>query len=405
MKKTIQYLSLVLLVFTLNSCHVGRFFIWNFADARDYKKFQKIDIQNGDKPFEFTYAHKSGKLKIPKFVNRHKKQYEFEEALKKSGTVAFMVIKNDSILYENYFRNRKQESQHPSFSVAKSVTSMLIGIAIDEGKIKSIQEPITNYLPELANGTGFEKITIEHLLDMRSGIRFNEGYFNPFGNVAKFYYGRNIKKYIKKLKIQQEPDQYFQYKSVNPQLLALILEKATQKSVAEYLQEKIWKPLGMEYDASWSIDSKKQRTVKAFCCLNARTRDFAKLGRLYLEKGNWNGKQIVSKKWVEQSTTFDRVKNNFIYSYQWWHNRKYQIKTDSTKLPEFYTEREITYKKDGKDTKGTLITSPYPDFYAQGILGQFIYVHPEKNMIIVRLGKRYGGVSWKRLFRQMAEMN
>lgn len=404
MKKTLQYF-LILLTLTLSSCHVGRFFVWNFADARDHQKFQKIDIQKEGDSFTFTYAHKSGKLKLPQFINKGKKKYEFEKALQKSGTVAFIIIKNDSTLYENYFQNRTKESQHPSFSVAKSVTSMLVGIAIDEGEIKSVKEPITNYLSELPQGKGFEKITIEHLLDMRSGIRFDEGYFNPFGNVAKYYYGRNMKKYIKKLKIQRASDQKFQYKSVNTQLLALIVENAVQKPIVKYLEEKIWKPLGMEYDASWSIDSKKHQTIKAFCCLNARARDFAKLGRLYLNKGNWNGTQIVSEKWVKQSTTFDKVKNSLRYSYQWWHNRQYQYKKEGLTLPEVYTEKEYTVQKDGKTSKQTFIVSPYPDFFAEGILGQYIYVHPQKKIIIVRLGKRYGGVKWERLFKQIAEVN
>lgn len=384
---------------------MGRFFVWNFADVNDHKKFQKIDIQNAGGPFQFLEDTHLDAIELPDSLQKGKKAYAFEKALDKSGTVAFMVIRNDSILYEKYFDNREEESIHPSFSMSKSVTSMLIGIAINEGKIKSVDEPITNYLPELPNGEGFEKITIEHLLDMRSGIKFNEGYFNPFGDVARFYYGRNIKKYVSKLKIEQKPDKSFQYKSIDTQLLGLIVENATKQPIAQYLEEKIWKPLEMEYDASWSIDSKKHQTVKAFCCLNARARDFAKLGRLYLNKGNWDGKQVVPESWVKQSTTFDEPKNLFLYSYQWWHNYNIEIKTDSTKLPELYAEKELTIIKDGEKSRENVIFSPYPDFYAEGILGQFIYVHPEKNMIIVRLGKKYGGVKWSSLFKDIVDLN
>jgi CubicO group peptidase (beta-lactamase class C family) len=133
----------------------------------------------------------------------------------------------------------------------------------------------------------------------------------------------------------------------------------------------------MEYDASWSIDSRKDKTEKAFCCINARARDFAKFGRLFLHNGNWNGKQIISENWVKQSTQFVTEKNNYIYSYQWWHNPK-------------YTSSGIEAGN---------------DFYAHGLLGQYIYVYPSKNIIIVRLGKKEGNVDWSSLFLALAEKN
>ncbi|HET9053029.1 MAG TPA: serine hydrolase, partial [Cyclobacteriaceae bacterium] len=162
--------------------------------------------------------------------------------------------------------------------------------------------------------------------------------------------------------------QKFEYVSGNTQLLGLVLERALKnKTVTEYLQEKLWKPLGMEYDASWSLDKKKNGLEKTFCCLNARARDFAKIGRLYLNKGNWNGKQIVSQKWVEVSTHADLTDGGAsFYKYQWW------------------------------------IPSPNGDFMAEGILGQFIYVNPAKNLVIVRLGKKHGDTDWARTFINLA---
>ena len=384
-----------------SSCHVGRFFVWNFADTKDHKKFQNVDLQNEGSPFYFTDASSDNNLKLPVKIIRKNKEYEFEDALIKNGTVAFLIIKNDSILYEKYFDDYEESTIHPSFSIAKSFVSAIIGIAIEDGYIGSVQDPITDYLPEL-NKESFGAITIEHLLDMQSGIKFNEGYFNPFGHVSKFYYGRNLKKYIGKLKTETEPGKEWNYISVDAQLLGLIVENATQQPLNEYLEKKIWQPLGMEYDASWSIDSKKNKTVKAFCCLNARARDFAKFGRLYLNNGTWNGKQIISEDWVTKSTTFDSYKNHVIYSYLWWHNRQSEIVTDSTTLPSVYKER---YSQKKNEEKQKIIIYPYPDFYARGILGQFIYVHPKKNMIIVRLGKEHGKTNWGELFKEIAEMN
>jgi CubicO group peptidase (beta-lactamase class C family) len=239
----------------------------------------------------------------------------------------------------------------------------LIGIAIEEKLIQSVEDPITNYVPELKKN-GFEKVKIKHLLQMTSGIKFNEGYYNPFGDAASFYYGLNLRKKIVKMKLKREPGKEFEYISGNTQLLGLILERALKgKTVTQYLQEKLWQPLGMEYNASWSIDRKENGLEKTFCCINARARDFAKIGRLYLNKGNWNGKQIVSEKWVTESTKVDSTEGSAAYyQYQWW-------------IPTM----------DG-------------DFLTDGFLGQYIYVNPAKNLVIVRLGKNEGKANWWSVF-------
>ena len=190
------------------SCHVARFFIYNFADIRDYKKFPKVDINKQGKPFLFSNKDERDSVKLPSRITVKKTEYSFRPFLDKTKTVAFIVIRNDTVLYQYYGQGYKESSIVPSFSMAKSFVSMLLGIAIEEGAIKDVHEPITKYLPEL-NTPGFEKITIEDLLNMRSGIRFNEGYLNPFGDVAKYYYGVNLSKYIKQLKIETGPDQAF----------------------------------------------------------------------------------------------------------------------------------------------------------------------------------------------------
>jgi CubicO group peptidase (beta-lactamase class C family) len=345
----------------LTSCQLGRFVFYNFADINDHKKFQSRPLTADNASFQFQTTD-SGK--VPKEIN----DIPLDKYLENHQTVAFLIIRNDTIQYEKYFKGYDQQSIVPSFSMAKSVTSILIGCAIDEGLIKSVDEPITNYIPELTKN-GFDKVTIEHLLQMTSGIRFNESYVNPFGDAASFYYGLNLRKEIGKMKLKSEPGQSFEYTSGNTQLLGLILERALKgKTITSYLQEKLWTPLGMEYDASWSIDRKDNGLEKTFCCLNARAIDFAKIGRLYKNKGNWNGAQIVSQNWVEASTKLDTTEGsaNF-YQYQWW-------------LP-----------------------TPNEDFMAEGILGQFVYVHPTKDLIIVRLGKKYGKADWWSIFTSIAK--
>lgn len=359
----IYSIGLLLLVLSMitSSCQLGRFVFYNFADINDHKKFPSRPLAAGPTHFQFQTTSNG---KSPKQLNN----VPFDEYLIDNKTVAFLIIKNDTIQYEKYFRGYEKESIVPSFSMAKSVTSILIGCAIDDGLIKSVDDPITNYIPELKKN-GMEKVTIKHLLQMTSGIKFNESYVNPFGHAASIYYGRNLRRQMGKLKLKSEPGKSFDYISGNTQLLGLILERSLKgTSITSYLQEKIWTPLGMEYDASWSIDKKKDGMEKTFCCLNARARDFAKIGRLYKNKGNWNGTQIVSQQWVEESTKRDTTDGSaFFYQYQWW-------------LP----------------TAGE-------DFMAEGILGQFVYVNPSKDLIIVRLGKKHGDADWWSIFRSLAK--
>jgi len=354
-----------LILATTHSCKVGRFVVYNFADINDHKKFPARDMEKGATTFYFSTAEEG---KVPKEVKVQDRSYPFEEYLEDHNTVAFLIIQNDTIQYENYWRKYDEASVVPSFSMAKSITSLLIGCAIDDGLIQSVDEPVTRYIPELA-ANGFDDVTIAHVLQMTSGLDFKESYSNPFGDAATFYYGRDLRKAIRKMKLKSEPGKQFEYVSGNTQLLGLILERALQnRSVTAYLEEKIWKPLEMEYDASWSLDRKKNGLEKTFCCINARARDYAKIGRLMLNKGNWNGWQIVSENWVNQSTKVDTTNGSaWYYQYQWW-------------LP----------TKSG-------------DFMAQGILGQYIYVHPTKNLVIVRLGKNKGKANWWEILASLGE--
>jgi CubicO group peptidase (beta-lactamase class C family) len=351
----------IILLTILASCKFGRFVFYNFANITDYKIFPSRPLHKSDHPFNFCT---SSSPKFPKTLNN----IPFDQYLEENKTVAFLIIKNDTIQYEHYFKGYEQDGIVASFSMAKSVTSILIGCAIDDGLIKSVDESITHYIPELKEN-GLEKVTIKHLLQMTSGIDFNESYVNPFGDAATFYYGTNLRKAIFKMKPKMDPGLQFEYISGNTQVLGLVLERALKgKTITDYLQEKIWTPLGMEYDASWSLDRKKDGLEKTFCCLNARARDYAKIGRLYQHKGNWNGKQVVSEKWVESSIKPEKTNGSAsYYQYQWW------------------------------------MPKPGSDFMAQGILGQYIYVNPGKNLVIVRLGEDQGKADWWTIFTSLAD--
>lgn len=360
-------LLLVPVVLLLSSCLVGRFLVYNFADIKDHKKFPSRPLQPASKPFHF--------VRHPDPINPKLFMYDSDTGtrlnkyLENTGTVAFLIIQKDTLMAEYYYHGYDSASVVPSFSIAKSFTSALIGFAIAEGLIGSVDDPVLKYIPEW-NGRGLDKVTIRHLLQMTSGIRFNESYWNPFGDAAKYYYGRNLRKYLVQIKPEKAPGTNWNYVSGNTQMLGLILERVLKgKTVTDYLQEKIWTPIGMEFPASWSLDRKKGGLEKTFCCLNARAYDYAKFGRLYLRKGNWEGKQLLPEDWVVQSTKPDKsVGGVSFYQNQFW------------------------------------IEGNKGDFYAEGILGQFVYVCPETETIIVRLGKKEGKVNWSRLMNVMARM-
>jgi CubicO group peptidase (beta-lactamase class C family) len=371
-KKRTVWLGLIIVLLMVASLflpkYVWRYFYWNYADINDHQKFPKLEISN-DPAFitPLKIPPSNFQFSIPESFTLEKAYDDFEDFLNANDVVAFLVLRNDSLLYENYFNSYTETSIIPSFSVSKSFVSALVGIAIDEGYIYSTSQSITFFLKEL--GKEFDDITIEDLLNMRSGIRFEEGYSNPFAEMPKYYYGTDLLQYIKKLRVEESPDLHYNYISVNTLLLGLIVERATNTKLSKYLEQKIWKPMGMESDASWSIDSKKHETIKAFCCINAVARDFARFGLLYLNHGTWNEEQIVPADWVTRSTRIindSRDSQNYPYTYQW------------------------RVLENGA-------------FFAKGILGQYILVYPEKELVFVRLGKSVADIDWADLFVELSE--
>lgn len=363
-----RILLIVGLALTLSSCHVGRMIVYNVADANDYKKSPQLPLTKPATSFRFA-ENISATLDtslFPKNLIADDKITDFNSLFSETKTTSFLIIRNDTILFEQYFLGCDQNSIFTSFSVAKSFISALVGIAVAEGKIKSVDDSITTYLTDFKN-EGFGKITIKHLLNMESGIRFRESYLNPFAEIGRYYYGNNLRKYVTKLKVEKDPGLEYEYKSVNTLLLGMIVEKATGVPLEQYFQEKLWTPLGMEYDGSLNIDSKKDNMVKSFCGVNARCRDFAKFGRLYLKKGNWNGQQVIPESWV--TTTINPLvtkRASVYYNYQW------RI-----------------------DNAG--------NYWALGLLGQYIFVNPSKNVIIVRTGKKDGSVNWSTILAQISK--
>lgn len=358
------------------SCAPMRALKWRAPDLNDSAKFSKSKIERTEAPFRFIPA--TGQIKYQKLSKY------LDTMLVNTNTNAFLVIKSDSIIYEHFAENINANTLHPSFSVAKSYIGTMIGIAVDKGLITSTDDLVIKYLPELEkNDKRFLKLTIQHVLDMRAGLDFDEDKETPFGGIAKLYYGASLKNQIAKLKMKREPGLFFEYQSINTQLLAAILERVSGEKVPALLSKYLWKPLGAESDAIWSLDD--QKTVKSFCCLNATAADFAKLGRLYLKNGNWEGKQIVSAKWVKSTTDADTL-TKLGYKNQWWACNQTSYFKDSVSAVQMLKKLKLSVPIK-KMTNGTYYFKlRSSDYRAEGILGQIVYVNPDNNVIIVRMG-------------------
>jgi CubicO group peptidase (beta-lactamase class C family) len=270
-------------------------------------------------------------------------------------TKAFLVFRGDSVLFEEYFDTHKENTVSNSFSAAKTVVALLVGIALDEGKIKSLDEPVGNYVPEFLE-KGRHTITIRHLLMMSSGLDWEESGKNPLSTNAESYYGSDLYALVTRQKRITEPGKTFNYQSGNSQLLAYVVEEATGKSVSEYLEEKIWKRIGAEHDAYWSLD-RKGGDEKAFCCLYSSARDFGRLGKLIMNKGKVGKNQIIPL---------------------WYMNEMFELPAIATKEG-IVNQRyglHIWHYFDGTDHI----------YYCRGIKGQYIISIPSKDLVIVRLG-------------------
>ena len=342
--------------------YLTRSIFWGESDYKDLERFPARTIHNAPpvSHFDKVPADNPYASQIEAIGNRSTNG-SFENYLEASGTTALLVIHDDKLLYERYFNGYDERSLNTSFSMAKSFASALVGIAIDEGDIKSVDEPITNYIPQLLKkDKRFKAITIRNLLTMSSGIKYEEGGALPWSETAddtKAYYSTDLRKLALNCRIEGKPGEYFEYNNYNPLLVGLILERATGMPVARYMQEKLWKPMGMEADGSWSLDSKKDGFEKMESGVNARARDFARFGMLFAKEGNWRGKQLISREWIEESTGPDTSTDPSLdYQYFWWVNTP-----------------------DGKN-----------HFSARGNYGQYIYVAPEKDLVIVRRGKEGG---------------
>lgn len=270
------------------------------------------------------------------------------EELKKTNTSSLIIIKNSKIIHEQYWKKHDSSSHMNSFSMAKGILSILTGCAIDDGYLESEDQLISSVFPEYSDSQYGKYLTFRHLMTMQAGFDWEEEYNHPFAENSKQYFVKDLAEQTFSTEIKEMPGKKYQYQSVAPQLLGLALRKVTGENLADYLSEKIWQPLGMESVAKWSTDEKG--VEKAFCCIHAIPRDFARIGQLLLQNGNWEGNQLINKKYCER--LLSPTPENDAFCYTVWADNENEIK-----LRFFY-----------------------------GFLGQFIIMIPSENIVIVKTG-------------------
>lgn len=310
---------------------------------------------------DYFHSHKIARSKTPFHWNEAKElnaglSQEQKNYFKQTQTKAFLVFKADSLLAEHYFGEHSKETVSNVFSASKTVTALMIGAAIDDGFIRSIDDKVSDYLDEFKSGEK-ANISIRHLLQMASGLDWTESGKNPLSNNAESYYGSGLYELVTRQKVLHQPGQNFIYQSGNSQLLGYIVEKATGKTLSEYVREKLWEPIGAESEAYWALDD-ENGDEKAFCCLNANARDIGKIGKLLINFGNYNGRQLIAEDYIREMCEMQKL----------------------------VTEEGVENHQYGLhiwiyENAGT------PVYYCRGIKGQYIFVLPEEDLVIVRLGK------------------
>ncbi|MEC8956007.1 MAG: serine hydrolase, partial [Pseudomonadota bacterium] len=324
---------------------------------RVYEFFPTSELIPSNTPLIFEHGPS---IELPSHFIFQDNLVNVNEYLSRTDVTALLVLKDGTITYENYWLTGGKSVKWLSASVAKSFISALIGIAIDQGYINSIDDAVTVYVPQLKD-SAYDGVRIKDILQMSSGASWNEDYSDPNSDINRsvriFALGGSLDEFTASLKNEKKPGTFNRYNSTDTQVLGMLLREATGISVTQYMQKMLWDPIGAEGNAYWLLDSENMEV--AYGGFNATARDYAKLGELYRLEGNINGTQIVPSNWIKASITPDAAHlmpgENALsdyplgYGYQWW-------------IP---------------DDSG--------DFMAIGVYNQFIYVSPQNNVVAVQL--------------------
>jgi len=367
--------------------YLRRFVFWSPSGVEDWWRFPSRTIAAAEAPFHYPEDAEAAERLAPALrevtflQDGAARTVALDPLLAETGTTAFIVIKDGAVVRETYLNGHQRDSVCRTFSVSKSFTSALVGVALAEGRIHDLDDPMVRYLPEL-RGRGYDGITIRHLLLMAGGFRFSGGRF-PWKDSPLLYWHPDIRRLILDgPPLVAAPGERFGYSDYSSAVVGVILERVAGTSISRYFEDRLWKRLGAEYDAIWSLDHETTGLEATASGLNGRAIDLVKLGTLYLEGGAWAGAQVLPSAWVAASVTplpaelpghsDQEVRERVFYKFGWWGH-----------------------------TMGDGSTC----FYAHGYRGQLIYVCPAKRLVLARFGREIGsvGASWPALLRAIAE--
>lgn len=350
MKKTLRiiliFIAIVALAYVSLPQYARKALIYLTVNIDDLSLFDNRIVATGvGQPWE---AHENfGSLEIP---------VAWKDSIEKYKTVSYLIIKDEKLLFEQYWDEYSPVSYSNSFSAAKTIVGLSILGAIDDGYIENLDQSVCDFIPELDPVVN-KDVSIRDVMTMSSGLSWVESYGGLFNSTTEAYYGKDILGQIYELKLEEEPGKLWKYKSGDPQVLAMIVSNATGMTLSEYVSKKFWIPMGAENDALWSLDH-EDGMEKAYCCFYTNARDFARFGQLLINKGSWKGKQLVSQSLVEELLT-----------------PATHLKDENGKDINFYGFQTWIVQYKGHDVK-----------YMRGILGQYVFAIPDLNMVIVRQG-------------------
>ena len=346
-----KHIAAIAAIGCIQGCTALKTAVHNFADLDDHAIFANRPIAAAPAAEPLRSL-----ARVPRFISELRVPDEdgaerpLAEYLDRSSTAAFVVLRDDRIVYERYARGYDERSLLNSFSIAKSIISTLVGVALAEGRIASLDDTVASYRPDFAQ-TAYGPVTLRHLLAMTSGVGDAP---SMLPGRAQYYYGDDLAGTVARGVTEAAPGARWRYSEADVQMMGFVLEAAVGTSLSAYLAEKLWKPLGMEAPALWSLD-REGGTEKAFCCVSARARDFARFGRLFLDRGQVQGTQLVAETWANPSA-FPGVQtlDGYVHRHLWW-------------FPE--------------GTQG--------DYYAYGHNGQYVYVNPAARTVIVKFSETH----------------
>jgi hypothetical protein len=347
---------------------IARSMVWLEADTGDWRRFPARPIEAGPQELRLRSCSESASV-LQRQVRTGEGRVRLADLVESTETTSFLVLRDRCLLVEDYSPGTSATAVQTSFSMAKSFLSTLVGIAVARGDIESLDDPLTTYVPELrVRDARFERITLRHLITMSSGLRYVEQGL-PWSDDALTYYSPDLRRTALSAEVDQVPGRAWLYNNYNPLLMGLVLERATGERVADYMEEHLWQPMAAGEDASWSLDSNRSGFEKMESGINAVPRDYARFGYLFAHGGRVNGRAVVPEAWVREATAADATGDpNAGYQHWWWVDRA----------------------RPGR-------------FYAKGNFGQFIYVDPKTDVVVVRTGTDFGIPDWPSVLRQVAD--